>query len=745
MNITADFDHIYAGEHHARALRVEPDPADLEKQLRLAFRTPAGQLFMSETLSPQDGVCTYILPQALLDAKGILEAQLHVRGEDGYYAKSAVYPFEVERSLGGSAVPDRGNMVAIADLCADVRAMQARIATISEIPAELVAEALEALERQVDPALSDESANPVENRAVTAALAQKADQTDAVLANSLSMGRLAGSARGGRSVAAGDGNEASGYAAQAFGIGTAATANAAHAEGGSAMASGAYAHAEGQSTTAGGAKSHAEGFGSDASAEAAHAEGKDTIASALYAHAEGEASTASGRASHAEGTDTAASAEDAHAEGYACAASGVAAHAEGFGTAASGAGSHAGGTGTAACGQSQTATGRYNVRDTNGVYAHIVGNGASENARANAATLDWNGNAWFAGGVKVGGTGWGDAGAKALATAEAVAAKADAASLAAVATSGKYADLKNKPTIPTVPTKVSAFTNDAGYLTAHQSLAGLASESYVNGAVAAAKQAVKDRFIVTAVWNNATGKITAVDIPPAQWDLQGGAKEFVLRLNDGVRSVDLTGVTDTAFIAERMLFVGMLPTSAVMGNDNVIVDESEHLPQLVYCFMGFDDQNPAGNADVFSAGQRADGYYVWISSVYRETRPVHADYIESAGVSAKAGVTWTWRKWHSGLAECWGQKSLTVASGGFTQTGEVYFKGDTVEPPANLFVAAPMLHVFPGPGPKGFWCGINNKLSSSDYVLDYLLYRSTNLTASCDFHLNFYLAGRWKA
>ena len=31
--------------------------------------------------------------------------------------------------------------------------------------------------------------------------------------------------------------------------------------------------------------------------------------------------------------------------------------------------------------------------------------------------------------------------------------------------SGNYNDLTNKPTIPTVPTEVSAFTNDAGYLT----------------------------------------------------------------------------------------------------------------------------------------------------------------------------------------------------------------------------------------------------------------------------------------
>ena len=38
--------------------------------------------------------------------------------------------------------------------------------------------------------------------------------------------------------------------------------------------------------------------------------------------------------------------------------------------------------------------------------------------------------------------------------------------------SGNYNDLSNKPTIPTVPTNVSAFINDAGYLTEHQDISG---------------------------------------------------------------------------------------------------------------------------------------------------------------------------------------------------------------------------------------------------------------------------------
>lgn len=50
----------------------------------------------------------------------------------------------------------------------------------------------------------------------------------------------------------------------------------------------------------------------------------------------------------------------------------------------------------------------------------------------------------------------------------ALAPKANSADLATVATSGDYDDLSNKPTIPTVPSNVSAFTNDANYITASQ-------------------------------------------------------------------------------------------------------------------------------------------------------------------------------------------------------------------------------------------------------------------------------------
>ena len=91
-------------------------------------------------------------------------------------------------------------------------------------------------------------------------------------------------------------------------------------------------------------------------------------------------------------------------------ATGENSHAEGNGTIASGDNSHAEGINTTAGTRSQHAQGEHNILDTEGTtttrgkYAHIVGNGTSGTARSNAHTLDWEGNAWFAGDVYVGST-----------------------------------------------------------------------------------------------------------------------------------------------------------------------------------------------------------------------------------------------------------------------------------------------------------------------------------------------------
>ena len=79
-----------------------------------------------------------------------------------------------------------------------------------------------------------------------------------------------------------------------------------------------------------------------------------------------------------------------HAEGKGTKATGFASHAEGHNTEAIGYVSHAGGLNTIAMGDNQTVTGKYNIRDTDNKYSHIIGNGTAQK-RQNAFAIDWEG------------------------------------------------------------------------------------------------------------------------------------------------------------------------------------------------------------------------------------------------------------------------------------------------------------------------------------------------------------------
>ena len=125
-----------------------------------------------------------------------------------------------------------------------------------------------------------------------------------------------------------------------------------------------------------------------------------------YSFAEGYMGKATGKYSHAEGNETEASGESSHAEGNETEASGKYSHAEGRWTIASS--------------NYQHVQGRGNVPDDSNTYLQIVGNGRDFASRSNASTIDWSGNAWYAGDVYVGSTSGTnkDSGSKKLATAD---------------------------------------------------------------------------------------------------------------------------------------------------------------------------------------------------------------------------------------------------------------------------------------------------------------------------------------
>ena len=97
-----------------------------------------------------------------------------------------------------------------------------------------------------------------------------------------------------------------------------------------------------------------------------------------------------GKGAQAFGSETTALKDYSHAEGHSTIASGVSSHAEGEWTIASSLYQHV--------------QGKYNIEDQSDKYAHIVGNGTEPDNRANAHTIDWSGNAWFAGDVYTGST-----------------------------------------------------------------------------------------------------------------------------------------------------------------------------------------------------------------------------------------------------------------------------------------------------------------------------------------------------
>lgn len=217
-----------------------------------------------------------------------------------------------------------------------------------------------------------------------------------------------------------------GECSHAEGEGTTASSDGSHSEGIRTTASGMSSHAEGLDTTASGDGSHSEGIITTASGIVSHTEGYLTTAFGNYSHAEGCGSNtlpdtvtsdstiddiiathnetpfslAMGIGSHVEGGDNLALGGVSHAEGAMTIADGDQSHTEGLHTRASSFCSHAEGQGTKASSGYQHVQGKYNIEDSYDTYAHIVGNGTGDSFRSNAHTLDWKGNAWFAGTIE---------------------------------------------------------------------------------------------------------------------------------------------------------------------------------------------------------------------------------------------------------------------------------------------------------------------------------------------------------
>ena len=348
------------------------------------------------------------------------------------------------------------------------------------------------------------------------------------------------------------------------------TANYAFAEGSSTQALDTYSHAEGCGTTSNGKASHAEGYGSFLTAldTTIHTPYNNTnktiiikgvvespysknivdnyiIAGQAYLSIDGTAQSANKIKQidvfygddtrtivYFEGTPSSgitslavnaqvylyligslASGRGTHVEGYSTTAWGQGAHAEGELTVASGNASHAEGLGTIASYQFQHVEGGYNKP---GSYIHIVGNGTDNDNRSNAHTLDWDGNAWFAGNIKIGGTGYDDSNAKVINT---ISNLKDGDGIGSV-----YTSEANKPTVN------YAFAE--GYHTKAQGVYSHAEGSYsiASGqnshaegysSIASGKSSHAENGVVGSNTTYARGTITSISSDKKIFDISG--------------------------------------------------------------------------------------------------------------------------------------------------------------------------------------------------------------------------------
>jgi len=111
--------------------------------------------------------------------------------------------------------------------------------------------------------------------------------------------------------------------------------------------------------------------------------------------------------------------------------------------------------------------------------------------------------------------------------------------LAPVAVTGSYDDLEDKPVIPTVPTAVSSFTNDAGYITENQAVEAAKPKGVIVETLPEPQEADDNTFYYVLADDGADDDIYD------EYRLINGKLE---RLGSG-RRIDLTGYLKESDIA----------------------------------------------------------------------------------------------------------------------------------------------------------------------------------------------------
>lgn len=122
-----------------------------------------------------------------------------------------------------------------------------------------------------------------------------------------------------------------------------------------------------------------------------------------------------------------------------------------------------------------------------------------------------------------------------------------------------------------------------------------------------------------------------------------------------------------------------------------------------------------------------------------------SDFIIERGTSN----IWTWRKWYSGDAECWGASAFPIGADDMTRDGNIYYADSNVAFPTGLFASTPKdVQISPGN------CTINGVETNNDFwvgkafitdktLCKYRVYRTSN-SQEAVYMIDIHATGRWK-
>ena len=137
----------------------------------------------------------------------------------------------------------------------------------------------------------------------------------------------------------------------------------------------------------------------------------------------------------------------------------------------------------------------------------------------------------------------------------------------------------NKSEIPTVPTNVSAFTNDAGYLTEHQSLDNYYTKTEVNSSLESKADKTEIPSLngyATEQWVGDKGYITEETDPTVPSHVKAITEEDIAKWNRGGRDVYKWSFYPYSYATEKVSFTFTKNGDTITGSQGYILKYKRH-------------------------------------------------------------------------------------------------------------------------------------------------------------------------